>query len=165
MTDKARDNVDLVIADSMARVIRANPDRYGHVSVWTPPKAGGDPFLLTLDLGGVMNGFAHGHQISAKGPGRIAKIENWWQKTRWSDGQRLEGQNMPTAADCDVLTMAHGHTFQMSQATGRMAIQTPAAEDGSEYFETTHGSRASAGVLTYRVSRKWPMHVNFWEVT
>jgi len=160
MTDRARDNVDLVIADSLARVFRSNPERYGRVEVWTPPQDGGDPYVVTLDLSGVLVGFTHGHQVTAVGAGRMAKLEKWWQNQRWSDGRRLESQQLPTAADCDILVAAHGHTFMLSDATGRLLVQCPAAEDGSEWFETSQGNRSGAGVLSFRTGASLPLKAN-----
>lgn len=159
VTDRARDNVDLIIADALARVLSSN-DRYAACEVWTPPFDGGDPYVLTLDLDGVMVGFTHGHQVTTPGVGRMAKIEQWWKNHRWSDGRRLPSQTLPTGADCDIMVCAHGHHFATSDATGRLLVHCPAAEDGSEYFETGKGTRSAAGVLTFRTDAGWPMKAN-----
>lgn len=164
VTDKARDNADLVIANAIARILAANPDRYGHCHVWTPPRTGGDPYVLTLDLDGVMLAFTHGHQIAA-GKGRMQKVDQWWQNHQWSDRQRLDTQTEPTAADADILVCGHGHVLLMSQATGKLAIQCPAAEDGSEWYTTTQGGRSSAGVLTFNVSDQWALLANHFQIT
>lgn len=163
-TDRARDNVDLVIANSIARIMSANVERYGHVEVWTPPTEGGDPYVLTLDLDGVMVGFTHGHQVASQGNGRMGKLEQWWKNHQWSDRKRIEGEDLPTAADCDILVTGHGHTFMASEQTGKLLIQCPAAESGSEYFTTSSGKRSSAGVLSFMVSDRWPMLANHWDV-
>lgn len=159
-TDRARDNIDLIIADSLARVFAANPDRYGRAEVWTPPLEHGDPYVLTLNMGGVLVGFTHGHQVSASGVGRMAKLETWWQRQTWSDGRRPAGDVLPNAADCDVLVCGHGHTFMASDATGRLLVQCPAGEDGSEYWNTATGLRSGAGVLSFRTHQGWPLRAN-----
>ena len=156
-TDKARDNIDLIIANTLATVFAAAPDRYGHVEVWTPPTDGGDPFVLTLDLAGVMVGFAHGHQVRAMGKGRMAALEQWWQNHQWSDRKRPRGETLPTIADADIVVMGHGHTLLISEQTGRLLIQCPASEGGSESFTTGTGIRSSAGVLTFLVGEQWPL--------
>ena len=163
-TDRARDNIDLVIANNLAKIMAANPDRYGHVEVWKPPTQGGDPYVLTLDLDGVMVGWTHGHQVKAMGKGRMAGLEQWWHNHQWSDRKRPRGENLPTVADCDILNTGHGHTFLVSEQTGKLLIQSPAGETGSEYFSTSTGNRSSAGVLTYQVSDRWPLLANHFEI-
>lgn len=163
-TDKARDNIDLVIANNLSRILAANPERYEHVDVWVPPKEGGDPFVLTLDLDGVMVGFTHGHQVKVMGKGRMAGLEQWWHNHQWTDRKRPQGENLPTVADVDILVCGHGHTLMISEQTGKLLIQAPASESGSEYFTTSTGNRSSAGILTFQVSDEWPMLANHFEV-
>ncbi len=164
VTDRARDNIDLVIANNMARVFAANPDRYGHVEVWTPPKDGGDPYVLTLDMDGIIVGFSHGHQVKAMGKGRMAGLEQWWQNHQWSDRKRPRGDSLPTIADADIVVLGHGHTLLVSEQTGKLLIQAPAAESGSEYFSTSTGNRSSSGTLTFQVSEQWPLLANNFEI-
>lgn len=163
-TDRARDNIDLVIAHNVSRVVAANPERYGHVEVWTPPLTGGDPYVLTLDLDGVMVGFTHGHQVKQMGKGRMAGLEQWWHNHQWTDRKRPKGENLPTIADCDIVVTGHGHTLMISEQTGKLLIQSPAAETGSEYYTTSTGGRSSAGVLTFQVSDRWAMLANHFEM-
>lgn len=163
-TDAARDNCDIVIADAIAKIMKVNPDRYGHVEVWAPPLQHGDPFVLTLDMDGVLVGFTHGHQVRTSGLGRMAKLEKWWGDHRWSDRARREDEYLPTIADADILVCGHGHTLMISQQTGKLAVQCPAADPGSEWFTTSSGIRGSAGVLTFQISDRWPMLANGFEI-
>jgi len=163
-TDAARDNADIVIADSIAKIMKVNPDRYGHVEVWAPPLQHGDPFVLTYDMDGVLVGFTHGHQVRVAGLGRMAKLEKWWGDHRWSDRARREDEVLPTVADVDILVTGHGHTLMVSQQTGKLLVQCPAADPGSEWFTTSSGKRSSAGVLTFQISDRWPMLANSFEI-
>ncbi len=164
VTDRARDNIDLVLANSVKRIMSANADRYGHVSVWTPPTEGADPYVLTLDLDGVVVGFTHGHQVAARGPGRMGKLEQYWMNHQWSDRKRPRGESLPTVADADILVCGHGHTLLISEQTGKLLIQAPAAESGSEWYTTSTGGRSTAGVLVFAVSEAWPLLANRFEV-
>ena len=168
-TDEWRDNIDLIIANAVRRIMDANPERYGHVEVWTPPLLDGDAGVLTLALpvdGGdpVMMGMAHGHQVKTMGKQRMPAIEQWWKNHQWTDGKRHDDHLLPTAADADILLFGHGHTLILSEQTGRLAIQCPSSDNGSEYFTMGTGGRASAGMLTFWVDRSRPTFAGAFDI-
>lgn len=156
----ARDNYDLVVGHAVAKVMTSHTGRYGHVSVWHPPLEHGDPYVLTFDLDGIMVGFTHGHQVRVTGPGRMGALEKWWQSHVWSDRARRKHETEPTIADVDILVTGHGHTLMVSQQSGKVLIQCPALDGGSEHFTTSTGKRSSAGLLTFRVDDRWPAFIN-----
>lgn len=136
------DNDDLAVVEQVAEILAANPARYGHVSVVLA-----DSLTLTLDVGGVVHSWAHGHQ-NLKGS---AKVEEWWK------GQALGRTGI---ADSDILATAHFHHLLVSESTGRTHFQCPAMDGGSQYWTDRTGNSSPPGLLTYGVGlaygpRKW----------
>ena len=126
------DSRDLACFETTAEVLAANPDRYGHVSVVTA-----DAYTLTLDVGGVPIGFAHGHRGAGGGQ---TKIEAWWK------GQALGRQPI---ADAQILCLGHYHHLLCSEATGRTVFQAPAMDPGSQWFTDQTGQASETGMLTF----------------
>jgi len=136
------DNDDLAVVEQVAEILAANPARYGHVSTVLA-----DSLTLTLEVGGVVHSWTHGHQ-NLKGS---AKVEQWWQ------GQALGRTGI---ADSDILATAHFHHLLVSESTGRTHFQCPAMDGGSQYYRDSTGHSSPPGLLTYGVGtsygpRKW----------
>lgn len=143
------DNDDLAAFEELAELLSMNPERYGNVHV--PNGAIADDLTMTLEVAGVVCGFAHGHQIKGGGSGSQGKIESWWK------GQALGRQRV---ADADILFTGHLHHFVISESTGRTMIQSPAQDGGSQWYVGTSGQHSASGMLVVGVgtgygSRGW----------
>ena len=141
------DNDDLAIFDGIAEIISHNEARYANVSI--PLGAIADDLTMTLDISGVVCGFAHGHSFRNGGSknwtktnGSIGKIESWWL------GQAMGRQPISNA---DILFCGHLHHFVASSATGRQVFMSPAADGGSHWYTSTTGSNCPPGMLTLLV--------------
>ena len=141
------DNDDLAIFDGIAEIISHNPERYDNVEI--PLGAIADDLTMTLNISGVVCGFAHGHSFRNGGSknwiktnGSIGKIESWWL------GQAMGRQPISNA---DILFCGHLHHFVASNATGRQVFMSPAADGGSHWFTSTSGSNCPPGMLTLLV--------------
>ena len=141
------DNDDLAIFDGIAEIISHNKERYSNVEI--PFGAIADDLTMTLDISGVVCGFAHGHSFRNGGSknwiktnGSIGKIESWWL------GQAMGRQPISNA---DILFCGHLHHFVASSATGRQVFMSPAADGGSHWFTSTSGSNCPPGMLTLLV--------------
>ena len=134
------DSDDLAVFEEIAEVLSVNPERYELVSV--PTGAIADDLTMTLDVSGVITGFAHGHQMRSGGPTAQGKLENWFK------GQVLGNQPV---ANAQVLFTGHLHHFVASEATGRTVIQCPAMDNGSYWFTSTTGQNSPAGMLVVGV--------------
>jgi hypothetical protein len=141
------DNDDLAIFDGVAEVITHNPERYANVEI--PLGAIADDLTLTLDIAGVVCGFAHGHTFRnggnknyVKTNGSIGKIESWWA------GQVMGSQPISAAK---ILYCGHLHHFVASSATGRQVFMSPASDGGSHWYTSTTGSSCPPGMLTMLV--------------
>jgi predicted phosphodiesterase len=134
------DNDDLAIVEQVGELVAANPDRYGHVSVYLS-----DGLTMTLDVCGVPLAIAHGHQ--AGGSGHAAqKLENWWR------GQVMGRQGV---ADAQILVTGHLHHLVVSEATGRTFMQCPAMDGGSAWWTARTGNHSPAGMLTFGVGTSY----------
>lgn len=133
---RTTDNDDLAVVEQVAEVLAANPDRYGHVATVLADSA-----TLVLDIAGVCTAFAHGHK-SGGGGHPAARAEKWWQ------GQVMGRQPV---ADASLLLSGHYHHLIVSETTGRTFVQVPAMDGGSEWFTSTTGQNAPAGMLTVGV--------------
>jgi len=138
-TNVASDNDDLTTVETVGEIMAANPDRYGHVSVYIA-----QDFTMALDIHGVVVAFAHGH--TARRSGHAAHImEEWWR------GQVMGRQGV---ADADILCAGHRHHFVCSEATGRTFLQAPAMDPGSAWYTASSGSHSPEGLLTFCVGRE-----------
>jgi hypothetical protein len=143
------DNDDLAIFDGIAEIISHNKERYSNVEI--PLGAIADDLTMTLNISGVVCGFAHGHSFRNGGSknwiktnGSIGKIESWWL------GQAMGRQPISNA---DILFCGHLHHFVASSATGRQVFMSPAADGGSHWFTSTSGSSCPPGMLTLLVGK------------
>ncbi|MFJ7004141.1 hypothetical protein ACIQWY_29550 [Streptomyces albidoflavus] len=118
------------IADAYAR----NADAYGHVS-FVMPERWRD--TVSLDVAGHIVGLAHGHQY------RPEKAGDWWR------GQTFGRQPV---ADADILITGHYHHFRAQQmGNGRLWVQAPTLDNGSDWYAVSSGEVSTSGLLVFSV--------------
>lgn len=125
------DSFDTLALKQVAKIIRENPDAYGHVECFTPHK---DELTYTLDVAGTRIGHMHGHQITGKG-----KHFDWWK------GQALGDQPIGGA---DIILAGHLHALLIEQSSGRTFIRVPALESRSQWWKHRTGEIAAPGIVT-----------------
>lgn len=130
------DNDDLAVFEQVAEIFGANPDAYGHVRFVIPD---GD-MTLTLDVGGTVVSFAHGHQ-ARRGAGPQAKLMNWWKD---------KAHTRHPVGDADILVTGHYHHLQVMQDGSKTWFQCPAVAD-SRWWEESGGAPTAWGTLTFTV--------------
>ncbi|RZU28324.1 hypothetical protein EV284_6490 [Streptomyces sp. BK022] len=119
------------VADAYAR----NQDAYGHVS-FVMPERWRD--TVSLDVAGTVVGLAHGHQYP-----RPEKAGDWWR------GQTFGRQPV---ADAQILISGHYHHFRAQQmGHGRLHIQAPTLDNGSDWYTVRSGEVSTAGLLVFSV--------------
>lgn len=134
------DNDDVAVFESVKEAFDMVPDAYGHIG-WVLPENG---IEVVLPIGpGVC--FTHGH-IGGKGSTPQEKQVNWWK------GQVFGGL---AASEARVLVTAHFHHFQVSERAGRLWLQCPAQDGGSDWFERATGEWSRPGTLTFVVTDDW----------
>lgn len=124
------------IADAYAH----NPDSYGHVSFVVPERW---RETVSLDVAGTTVGLAHGHQYA-----RPEKASDWW---------RSQSFGRQAIADATILITGHFHHFRATQlGAGRLHIQAPTLDNGSDWYTARSGEVSSAGLLVFSVgSNGW----------
>jgi hypothetical protein len=130
------DNVDLEIPEGVAEACAMNPAAYGHVS-FVIPRDG--RLTLTLELAGMIVGFAHGHQAKRGGTTPQQRVATWWSGQAF--GQRPVG-------DARLLFTGHSHHESLVAHGPRWHIQAPAMDNGSQWWDETAGLPAPSGLLT-----------------
>lgn len=135
------DNVDLEIPEGVAEACAMNPAAYGHVS-FVIPRDG--RLTLTLELSGVIVGFAHGHQARRGGTTPQQRVATWWSGQAF--GQRPVG-------DAKLLLTGHMHHFSAVDHGPRTHLQVPAMDNGSQWWDETAGLPARSGLLTVVVDK------------
>lgn len=134
MLTRVSDSVSLTLAESVAEVCAANPERYGHVEFLFPTDA-----TLVHDVEGVQLATNHGHHFRRTGDA-MRTAWDWWR------GQIMGVQ--PIAA-ADVLLTAHKHHFQVSEEQGRTIMLAPANDGGSAWWMRMTGQESPPGMLTF----------------
>jgi hypothetical protein len=120
------------IADAYGR----NPGAYGHVS-FVMPEVWRD--TVSLDMAGTIVGLAHGHQYP-----RPDKAPDWWR------GQTFGRQPI---ADAQVLVTGHFHHFRAQQlGNGRLWVQAPTLDNGSDWYAVRSGEVSRPGLLVFSVT-------------
>jgi predicted phosphodiesterase len=143
-TNPATDNDDLTTVETVGEILAANPDRYGHVSVYVARD-----YTMALDIHGVTVAFTHGHV--QKRSGHAAQVmEDWWKGQVM--GRPFDPAHSP--ADADILVCGHRHHLVVSEATGRTLIQCPAMDPGSHWYTAGTGRHSPSGLLTFGVGRE-----------
>ena len=118
-------------AIAVAEAMDTNPARYGHVTLFVPPK---DSDHLVIDCNGTNFVLIHGHQWSR------GKAMEWWEKQTFN--------NHPAGA-ADILIHGHEHEFQISSRRDRLVICTPSLESESTWFKQKQGAVGRRGALMF----------------
>jgi len=134
------DNSDLEVPEAVGEACRTNPDAFGHCSFVIPQKV----MTVTLDIAGVIVGFAHGHQARS-GTNASKKVENWWS------GQAFGNRPVGDAA---ILLSGHYHSLDITEhSTDRTHIQCPTMDAGSQWYAETAGNESMAGMLSLCIGK------------
>lgn len=131
------DNDDLAVVEQVQEILAANPDAFGHVRFGIAR----DNLTATMQVSGWILGIAHGHMGKATGTAE-QKLRSWWQ------GQAAGRQPI---GDADILVTGHYHHLRVADWGGCLWLQAPALDGGSEYWRSSTGERAQAGMLTFLV--------------
>lgn len=126
------DSFDTLALKQVARIVRENPEAYGHVRFYTPKR---DELTYTLDVCGTRIGHMHGHQITGK-----ARHFDWWK------GQAL-GDNAIGGAD--IIMAGHLHALLVEQSSRRTFMRVPAEESVSQWWKHRTGEIGDPGIVTY----------------
>jgi hypothetical protein len=134
------DNKD-VLAFEIVRDTLADLPGYGHLT-WDIPDG---ELSLRVDVSGVSVGITHGDLFSG-GANAAAKAERWWK------GQVF---GLREVADAKILFSGHFHHFSSVEwaESGRTWFQTPAMDNGSQWFTDLSGLSSAPGTLTMRVGK------------
>ncbi|MFJ2745320.1 hypothetical protein ACIO3O_37315 [Streptomyces sp. NPDC087440] len=119
------------VADAYAR----NPDAYGHVSFVVPERW---RETVSLDIAGTIVGLAHGHQFP-----RPEKAGDWWRNQTFG---------RQPIADAQILITGHYHHFRTTQlGNGRLHVQAPTLDNGSDWWVARSGEVSASGLLVFSV--------------
>ncbi len=122
---------------AVADAIDMAPEKFGHVK-FVFPKENELGITLTIGQGNPYTiHFEHGHM--ARSP---EKIIDWWK------GQAM-GNN--SAGDAQMLMTAHWHHLRLQQTYGRVWVQVPALEGGSDWYKQRTGDHSPAGAISFEV--------------
>ncbi|MFC9498873.1 hypothetical protein [Streptomyces sp. NPDC056982] len=130
------DNSGIEVLSQIADAYARNEDAYGHVSFVMPEQWRKS---VSLDIAGKIVGLAHGHQYA-----RPDKADDWW---------RAQSFGRQPIADADILITGHFHHFRAQQlGHGRLHIQAPTLDSGSDWYTARSGEVSHQGLLTCSVS-------------
>ncbi len=129
------DNRDVGVFEPVAEALAQNDEAFGHVS-WVIPR---DEMTVTLDIGGRVTAFNHGH-LALGGGTPSAKAKRWWE------GQTFGGQ---PAGDALTLVTGHYHHFSVTDHGPRVWVQCPANDGGSRWWQDATGAVSRSGMLTF----------------
>lgn len=119
------------VQDAYAR----NEDAYGHVSFGYPHHWRDS---LAVESGGLLLGLAHGHQWRNPDP---KAVRTWWH------GQTFGRQPV---ADARVLVAGHFHHLAAKEmGNGRLFLQAPTLDNGSDWFSQVSGEVSTPGLLVF----------------
>lgn len=133
ITDPA-DSWQVEVAAAVQDACSENP-ALAHVQFRYPDR---DEQTLAVRFGGVLVGFAHGHQSR--------DLVKWWQ------GQAT---GRTPVGDADLLITGHYHHLKIEQVGPRLWLQLPAMDGGSPWFRDKYGLEAPAGLVTLVVGDGW----------
>lgn len=120
----------VAVQDGVAR----NPELADKVEFRFP---GHDEMTITLNVGGTRIGMVHGHQF-----GRGA---NGW-RTWWND----QGGGRTPIGTADVLLAAHLHHLRVQDhGDGRLFLQIPALDGGSQWFKSRKGDASPSRMVSF----------------
>ncbi len=129
------DNRDVGVFEPVAEALAQNDEAFGHVS-WVIPR---DEMTVTLDIGGRVTAFNHGH-LALGGGTPSAKAKRWWE------GQTFGGQ---PAGDALTLVTGHYHHFSVTDHGPRVWVQCPANDGGSRWWQDVTGAVSRAEMLRF----------------
>lgn len=121
-------------------------EQYGGLNnlIWTIPN---EELSISLELGGVKNGFAHGHTFGV-GSTAQQKAYNWWKNQDFG---------MQAVRGAQILTTSHFHHNSEVTYGFRTHLQSGAMDPGSEWFTNRTGEGSPRSTLTYRLSADEPL--------
>jgi hypothetical protein len=127
------DDWGLEVLSQVQDAYSRNEDAYGHVKFAYPP---GWRDTLCLDLGGMPVGLAHGHQFN-----RPEQADAWWK------GQTFGNQPV---TDARILVTGHFHHFAAKEiGNGRLWVQAPTLDNGSDWYTQRSGEVSQPGLLVF----------------
>lgn len=137
------DNDDVALVEQVAEAFElakeAGAKRFSNVRFLIPR----DELNFTLDVSGTIVGLTHGHAANTRTvTGKNlshTKVWDWWY------GQMMGRQ---AVADADLLISGHFHYLSLFSQGGRTALQTPALDGGSGWFEDKDGLGSMAATVT-----------------
>lgn len=131
----ASDDWGIEVLSAVQDAFALNPDAYGHVRFGYPHD---QRDTLAADSGGLLVGLAHGHQWS--NPDTKA-VRDWWK------GQTFGRQPV---ADARILVTGHFHHLAAREmGDGRLWIQAPTIDSGSDWFTQRSGEVSQPGLLVF----------------
>lgn len=129
------DDFGIDVLSSVQDGFSYNPDAYGHVRFGYPHQQRDS---LRHISGGLPIGLAHGHQFSG---GSDAAVRTWWA------GQTFGEQPV---ADARILISGHFHHFAAREmGNGRLWVQAPTLDNGSDWFTRRAGEVSVPGLLVF----------------
>lgn len=137
-TGIAGDDFGILNAKLLARTFKAAGRTDIHVNI--PEK---HHETMTLDIGGLPVGFAHGHQVA-----RPDKIGDWWQAQAFG-GMPLEAAKL--------LLVGHFHHLRIERVgKDRTWMMGDTLDTGSDWYASLSGRQSTRGLLTFTITAgKW----------
>ncbi|WP_372594893.1 hypothetical protein, partial [Actinotalea sp.] len=119
-------------ASAVQDAVAENPEMADRVRFLFPEH---DELTVTVDVAGTVLGLAHGHQFRGG-------YEKWWA------GQSAGRQPI---GDADVLLAGHLHHLRVQDyGGGRLFLQVPSLDGGSNWFRHTNGADTPSRAVTFR---------------
>lgn len=147
------DNSDVEIPETVKEACERNPEAYGHITFRIPEEV----LTVTVDIDGVICGFAHGHQAKRGAGNTQKKLEEWWKDQAFG--------NLPVG-DAAILFSGHYHSLTITEhSKDRVHIQAPTLDSGSQWFEESAGRQSAAGLTSLLVSSRFRQGWNALWVT
>ncbi|HEY7824781.1 MAG TPA: hypothetical protein VIG24_18220 [Acidimicrobiia bacterium] len=114
--------------------IEGNPELCDRVEFRFPPP---DDLTITMNIDGTMVGMAHGHQFGG--------AQDGWRK--WWNGQ---AGGRTAIGQADVLLAAHLHHLRVQDhGDGRLFLQIPALDSGSQWFKLRNGDASPSRMVSF----------------
>ncbi len=133
------DNDDVLVFEILHDVLKENPERYGHVKFILPTSE----LSITLDVGGMIVGMAHGHQTGARGGATaVTKVWEWWKN---------QSHSQLPVGDAELLITGHYHYLNVVVQGPKTHIQVPPLDGGSDWFVEKYGNPTTPGTVTLTV--------------
>lgn len=134
------DNKD-VLTFEIVKDVLSERKGYEHIS-WQIPDG---ELSQVVDVAGAKLGITHGHMFSG-GTNAAAKATKWWQNQMFG---------LQPVKDANILVSGHFHHYSAVEFSdsGRTWFQTPAMDNGSEWFTNFSGQSSAPGTLTFRMGR------------